>query len=272
MSLVTQHIQLGYADNIVIDDFSVQIPKQQITTLIGPNGCGKSTLLRGLAGLLLPQRGLVALQDKALADWSRQALALQIAMLPQKPVAPDGILVRQLVNYGRFPYQGLLRSASSEDQEVVEWAMEKTGIAHYADKPVQALSGGEQQRVWIAMAIAQQAQILLLDEPTTYLDWGHQLEILELLSQLNREQGLTVVMSLHDLNQAAQYSDYVIAMQQGQLTAQGTPAQVITPKLLSQVFNVRAQVVLQDNGKPYCIAQGTVAAAELVVTSEKEVA
>ncbi|WP_250657561.1 ABC transporter ATP-binding protein [Alkalimarinus coralli] len=267
MSLITQHIQLGYAGNIVIDDLSVQIPQQQITALIGPNGCGKSTLLRGLAGLLEPQKGQVALQDKAMSDWSRQALALQIAMLPQKPVAPDGVLVRQLVSYGRFPYQGLLRSASREDQEVVEWAMDKTGISHYADKPVQALSGGEQQRVWIAMAIAQQATILLLDEPTTYLDWGHQLEILELLCQLNREQGLTVVMSLHDLNQAAQYSDNVIAMEQGQLIAQGTPVQVITPRLLNRVFKVRAQVVPQDNGKPYCIAQGTVSTADLAVAS-----
>lgn len=258
MSLVARNVCLGYAKKAIITDLSVSVPVGKVTALIGPNGCGKSTLLRGCAGLLQPQSGELRLNDSPISSWPRRALALKLAHLPQKPSAPDGILVEHLVCFGRFPYQGLWKGHSAEDQAIVRWAMERTGVAAYADKPVAALSGGEQQRVWIAMAIAQQAEILILDEPTTYLDWGHQLEILELLRELNRE-GLTVVMSLHDLNQAAQFSDHILAMRDGRLIGQGEPSQVINRELLHRVFQVDARVEIQANGKPYCIAKGTAA-------------
>lgn len=260
MSLIAEQVRLGYDSSVIIEQLTVDVPVGQVTALIGPNGCGKSTLLKGLAGLLVPRRGNVLLKGRALQDWARRELAFEVAMLPQKPVAPEGIRVRELVEYGRFPYQGIMRGASQEDREVVAWAMEQTGVASYADQPVQALSGGQQQRVWIAMAIAQQAKILLLDEPTTFLDWGHQLEVLELLVRLNREQGLTVVMSLHDLNQAAQFADHVLVMEQGVLVAEGRPGEVIETGMLARVFNVHAEVELRANGTPYCVASGSVRA------------
>ncbi|GAB0152315.1 ABC transporter ATP-binding protein [Marinobacterium sp. BA1] len=257
MNLNVEQVQLGYDGNTIIKELSVAIPMQQVTALIGPNGCGKSTLLKSLAGLLRPTRGCIELHGRSLQDWPRRELAFEVAMLPQKPVAPEGIRVRELVEYGRFPYQGILRGVSREDREVVTWAMEQTGVESYAEKPVQELSGGQQQRVWIAMAIAQQANILLLDEPTTFLDWGHQLEVLELLTKLNLEQKLTVVMSLHDLNQAAQFADHVLVMEQGTLLAAGTPENVIEAGMLASVFNVDAEVDIRADGKPYCLARGS---------------
>lgn len=257
MSLNAERVQLGYDGNTIIKELSVAIPMQQVTALIGPNGCGKSTFLKSLAGLLRPTLGHITLNGRSLENWPRRELAFEVAMLPQKPVAPEGIRVRELVEYGRFPYQGILRGPSREDREVVAWAMQQTGVECYAEKPVQALSGGQQQRVWIAMAIAQQANILLLDEPTTFLDWGHQLEVLELLTKLNLEQKLTVVMSLHDLNQAAQFADYVLVMEQGALLAAGEPENVIEAGMLASVFNVDAEVKIRANGKPCCLAKGS---------------
>ncbi len=263
MSLIAEQVQLGYDGCTIIENLTIGIPMQRITALIGPNGCGKSTLLKSLAGLLRPRQGRVELLGRSLRDWPRRELAFEIAMLPQKPVAPEGIRVRELVEYGRFPYQGIMRGASREDREVVAWAMAQTGVECYADSPVLALSGGQQQRVWIAMAIAQQAKILLLDEPTTFLDWGHQLEVLELLAKLNREQNLTVVMSLHDLNQAAQFADQVLVMEQGNLVASGSPQEVIEAELLARVFNVDADVEIRADDKPYCLARGSMSASRL---------
>jgi len=267
MSLVVENVCLGYGAKTIIPELSVVIAAQKITALIGPNGSGKSTLLRGLAGLLTPTTGAIRLNDTSLERWHRQKLALKIAVLPQKPVVPEGVLVKQLVSYGRFPYQGLLSGSSQEDEDIVQWAMTQTGVKAYADMPVRALSGGQQQRVWIAMALAQKAEIVLLDEPTTYLDWGHQLEVLELLHRLNQEQNLTVVMSLHELNQAAQFADQVLVMQEGRLISEGAPAEVINSGLLQHVFNVRADVLIQENGKPYCIAKGTAVTSDLALAN-----
>ncbi|SIQ30019.1 ABC transporter ATP-binding protein [Marinobacterium stanieri] len=262
MSLIAEQVCLGYDGRAIVEQLSVQICPHGITALIGPNGCGKSTLLKGLAGLLKPIDGRVSLRGESLHSWARNKLALEVAMLPQKPLAPEGVCVRELVEYGRFPYQGLLRGASAEDREVVAWAMEQTGVANLADKQVQALSGGQQQRVWIAMAIAQQSSILLLDEPTTFLDWGHQLEVLELLARLNKEQQLTVVMSLHDLNQAAQFADRILVMEKGQLVEHGSPAEVIDSQMLARVFSVNAQVSEQADGKPYSQALSSMKAIQ----------
>lgn len=257
MSLHTHKAELGYGDHCVINRISIAIAAKKVTALVGPNGCGKSTLLKGLAGLLPARAGEIYLEERLIGHWRRQQLALKVAFLPQQPLVPEGIKVRQLVALGRFPHQGIFQRGSVKDHEVIQWAMAKTGVSDFADRAVAELSGGEQQRVWIAMAIAQQTPILLLDEPTTYLDWGHQLEVLELLQQLNRDEGLTVVMSLHDLNQAAHFSHHIIAMQQGALVAEGAPQTVLSTAFLRTVFRVDAEV-LQCNGKPVCVAKGTV--------------
>lgn len=262
MSLAAEKVSLGYSKQVIVPELSVQIPKHKVTALIGPNGCGKSTLLKALAGLLKPFSGRVNIDERPIASMSRRELALKLAFLPQKPQAPESIRVRDLVGYGRYPYQGLMRGASREDKEIIRWAMNETGVEGYADRPVEALSGGQQQRVWIAMAIAQKADILLLDEPTTFLDWGHQLEVLELLERLNTESGLTVVMSLHDLNQAAQYSDNVLAMKEGALIAEGSPTDVINAELLRHVFRVEADCVPGKSGKPHSIAYSSVHKAQ----------
>lgn len=262
MSLSAEQVRLGYDGRAIVEQLSVKICPHGVTALIGPNGCGKSTLLKGLAGLLKPMGGQVSLQGQSIQSWPRNKLALEVAMLPQKPVAPEGVRVRELVEYGRFPYQGLLRGASAEDRDMVAWAMAQTGVGSLAEKPVHSLSGGQQQRVWISMAIAQQSSILLLDEPTTFLDWGHQLEVLELLARLNREQQLTVVMSLHDLNQAAQFADRILVMEKGQLVAHGSPAEVIDAQMLARVFSVNARVREQSDGKPYSQALSSMKAAQ----------
>ncbi|TCK09174.1 ABC transporter ATP-binding protein [Marinobacterium mangrovicola] len=257
MSLSAEKVRLGYQGQVIVPELSVQIPRHKMTALIGPNGCGKSTLLKALAGLLKPYSGSVRIDNHPLGSISRRELALKLAFLPQKPQAPESIRVKDLVGYGRFPYQGLMRGACDQDRKIVHWAMNETGVEAYAERPIEALSGGQQQRVWIAMAIAQQAEILLLDEPTTFLDWGHQLEVLELLERLNREAGLSVVMSLHDLNQAAQYSDNVLVMKEGALIAEGAPTDVITADLLHEVFRVEAECVTGKSGKLHCIARGS---------------
>lgn len=262
MSLSAEKLRLGYNGQVIVPELSVQIPRHKVTALIGPNGCGKSTLLKSLAGLLKPYSGSVSIDAQSLASMSRRELALKLAFLPQKPQAPESIRVRDLVGYGRFPYQGLMRGASAEDREIVRWAMHETGVEAYAERPIEALSGGQQQRVWIAMAIAQKAEILLLDEPTTFLDWGHQLEVLELLERLNTESRLTLVMSLHDLNQAAQYSDNVLAMKEGALIAEGAPTDVINADLLREVFRVEAECLTGKSGKPHSIAHSSVHKAQ----------
>lgn len=241
--LATRHLRLGYAVKTIVPDMTLDFEPSRIHCLIGPNGCGKSTLLRALAGLMAPQAGEVLLDGRAVTAWPRRHLARRLAMLPQHPQAPEGLSVEQLVRYGRFPHQRLFAPLGEQDHVQVRWAIRATGLAGYESRPLSALSGGERQRAWIALCLAQQADLLLLDEPTTYLDLGHQLEILELLQALNRERGLTVIMSLHDLNQAAQVADRLIAMRAGQLVQAGPPAEVLTEHLLLDVFRIRARIV-----------------------------
>jgi iron complex transport system ATP-binding protein len=249
--LSAQELKLGYDDKIVVPQLSLAVDTGRIHCLIGPNGCGKSTLLRALAGMLQPQQGQVLLDGRSIRRWKRRELAQRLAMLPQHPVAPDGLTVEQLVRYGRFPYQGLLGQTSEQDFKMVRWAIRVTGLGGFEARPLSALSGGERQRAWIALSLAQQADILILDEPTTYLDLGHQLEVLELLSELNRQQGLTVIMSLHDLNQAAQFGHRLVAMRAGRLEQEGAPAEVLTQALLADVFRVHARVAPDElTGKP----------------------
>ncbi|MCF4005996.1 ABC transporter ATP-binding protein [Corynebacterium uropygiale] len=256
--LVAEHLELSYGNRPIAEDLNIEIPAGKVTSIIGPNGCGKSTLLRSLSRLLTPQRGAVVLDDRSLQQWGRRDLAKVLGLLPQSPIAPEGLIVADLVGRGRHPHQGFLGQWSAHDYEVVEAALRDTGICDLADSPVDELSGGQRQRVWIAMALAQDTDILLLDEPTTFLDIAHQLDILELVTQLNRTRGTTVVMVLHDMNLAAKYSDSLIAMRDGSILAQGTPQEVITPASINQVFGVEASV-LEDpaSGTPLVVPHRT---------------
>ncbi|OIN13512.1 ABC transporter ATP-binding protein [Oceanisphaera psychrotolerans] len=254
--LEIDRLSLGYGEQRIVNGISLGLDAG-ICALLGPNGCGKSTLLKGLAGLLTPEAGEIRLQGRPLGQWPRRELARQLAFMPQQPTAPDEIRVEQLVMLGRYPHLGLWRRPGQEDHDRVDWAMRLTGVAELASRQLRSLSGGQQQRVWIAMALAQQAALLLLDEPTTYLDWGYQLETLELLRELNSEQGLSVLMSLHELNQAARYADQLVVMREGRLICQGSPKQVLKRELIADVFGVDAIISRDEDGYHYALARGT---------------
>ncbi|PRB72783.1 ABC transporter ATP-binding protein [Arthrobacter sp. MYb213] len=241
--LVIEDLQVGYGDRSVIHQLGLEIPAGQITTIVGPNACGKSTLLRSMSRLLVPQLGRVLLDGKMIHQMQAKALARVLGLLPQNPIAPEGITVADLVGRGRQPHQGIFSRWSRQDDEAVAEALELTTTAELADRPVDELSGGQRQRVWIAMALAQQTQILLLDEPTTFLDINHQVEVLDLLTDLNRTKGTTIVMVLHDLNLAARYADYLVAMRDGSIRAQGNPAAILTQDVVHQVFGLNCRVI-----------------------------
>ncbi|WP_020389048.1 ABC transporter ATP-binding protein [Kribbella catacumbae] len=241
--LRTENLRLGYDAIPVVSDLSVEIPSGRITVIVGANACGKSTLLRGLARLLGPQSGAVYLDDADIARLSGSTLATKLGMLPQQPVAPDGITVSDLVGRGRHPHQRWFRQWSAEDEYVVTAALEATGISDLADRSLDQLSGGQRQRVWIALALAQDAETMLLDEPTTFLDLAHQLEILDLVHDLNRDRGKTVVLVLHDLNLAARYADHLIALKAGKIVAQGNPTEVVTAAMVQAVFGLASHVI-----------------------------
>ncbi|MFT4248071.1 MAG: ABC transporter ATP-binding protein [Pseudomonas sp.] len=241
--LCGEGLTLCYEARQVTRALDVRIPAGQVSVIVGPNACGKSTLLRALARLLAPQAGRVLLHGCDIRRYPTREVARRLGLLPQAPVAPSGICVADLVARGRFPHQTLLRQWSEQDERAVLTAMRQTGVDAFAEQPVDALSGGQRQRVWLAMVVAQQTPILLLDEPTTYLDIAHQYELLELVRRLNRDDGRTVVMVLHDLNQAARYADHIVAMKAGAIVAAGAPREVITPSLIDTVFGLRALVV-----------------------------
>jgi iron complex transport system ATP-binding protein len=244
MTLTAERLQLGYTPaHTVVDVPSVQIPPGRITAIVGPNGCGKSTLLRGLAGIMRPTTGRVLLDGAELTRLRPTELARRIGMLPQQPMAPDGITVADLVGRGRHPHQRWFRQWSTDDESAVAAALTATGLAGIADRPVAELSGGQRQRAWIALVLAQGPDTMLLDEPTTFLDLAFQLDVLELLRTINLEHGRTVVMVLHDLELAGRYAHHVIAMQDGRIVGQGTPAEVVTEQTLATVFGVDALVV-----------------------------
>jgi iron complex transport system ATP-binding protein len=260
--LYAENLSLGYDKNVIVDGLSLGIPAGQITTLVGPNGCGKSTLLRGMARLLVPKAGAVYLDGEQIHRMPTKALATQLGILPQAPVAPEGLTVRELVAQGRYPHQRWFDQWTAKDEDKLAEALALTDLTHYAARPVEALSGGERQRAWIALTLAQDTATLLLDEPTTYLDIGHQLEVLDLVRRLNRERGITIVMVLHDLNQAARFSDQMVALHRGQIVAQGTPHEVVTSELLADVFGVLADVMTDPRtGSPLCLPYATTHAA-----------
>ncbi|MEO3743442.1 ABC transporter ATP-binding protein [Plantactinospora sp. B5E13] len=247
-------LRLAYGDRVVVDDLDLVVPPGKISVIVGANACGKSTLLRALARLLDPTAGSVRLDGRAIHTLPTRQVARQVGILPQAPVAPDGLTVLDLVGRGRSPHQTWWRQWSTADETAVAEALAATGVTDLADRPVDELSGGQRQRAWIAMAVAQQTPVLLLDEPTTFLDLSHQIDVLDLVVDLNRRDGRTVVMVLHDLNQACRYADHVIAMKAGRIVAQGAPADVVTADLVEEVFDVRCAVTVDPlTGTPLVI-------------------
>ncbi|MET7998095.1 ABC transporter ATP-binding protein [Amycolatopsis sp. NPDC005232] len=254
MRLQTQSVDLAYADRTIAENLSLQIPDGQVSVLIGPNGCGKSTAMRALARLLPPKSGQVVLDGKSIHQMPTKEVARKLAILPQVLTAPEGISIEDLVWFGRHPHRTSLKVPTEKDREAVEWALAVTRVADIRDAHVDQLSGGQRQRVWIAVCLAQETEILLLDEPTTYLDVAYQLEVLDLLADLNHDHGTTVAMVLHDFNMAAEYADHVFVMRDGTLITEGPPRDVFTQSLIQDVFGVESHVMDHPvSGKPMCI-------------------
>lgn len=242
-ALHVKDVSVGYGERTVLDTLNVDIKRGAVTSIVGPNGCGKSTLLRTMSRLLNPTKGEIVLDGKSIHDIPTRKLATQLGLLPQTPIAPDGIVVADLVGRGRTPHQGILGRWSQQDYDIVAEALETTGISDLAERSIDELSGGQRQRVWIAMALAQRTETLLLDEPTTYLDVKHQLDVLDLLTELNRDRGTTIVMVLHDLNLAARYSDELVAVSGGKVFAHGHPREVITKENVKSVFGIDSVII-----------------------------
>ena len=255
--ITLEKLSLSYdGKTIIVDEMDLAIEAGSVTALVGPNGCGKSTLLRGISRLLKPAAGSVYLNSKDIHKMKAKDLARQLGILPQSPSAPEGLTVHELVAQGRYPHQSWFQQWSSEDERIVHEALGTTNLTMFAERPVDTLSGGQRQRAWIAMALAQQTDILLLDEPTTFLDLAYQMDVLDLLQSLNME-GRTIVMVLHDLNHAARYADTIVALRDGQIVAQGTTVEIKTADNIFQVFGLKSTIVTDPvTGTPMCVPIG----------------
>ena len=252
--LTATGLSVGYDAGDVIDGLDLQIPREQITAVVGANGCGKSTLLRALARLIRPRAGTVLLDGRSIHDRPSKEVARRLGMLPQSPTAPDGLTVEDIVARGRFPHQGLFRQWSPGDEAAVEEALAATDMRELRDRLLDELSGGQRQRAWIAMTLAQQTELLLLDEPTTFLDLAHQIDVLDLLDRLVAERGRTVVMVLHDINQACRYADQLVAVRDGRVHAAGPPAEIVDDAFIHDVFGLQARVVEDPvTATPLCL-------------------
>ncbi|MGM7634636.1 ABC transporter ATP-binding protein [Bacillus sp. Hm123] len=251
----TSNLTVHYGKKEILKDFSLFFPDKSITSIIGPNGCGKSTLVKTLARIIQPTKGAILIDGKDLQELHTKDIAKKIAMLPQSAQAPSGVTVVQLVSYGRFPHQNQLSALKQEDYEAIHWALNVCGLDDLKDTKVDQLSGGQRQRVWIALSLAQQTEMLILDEPTTYLDMSFQLELLTLLKDLHEKQQYSIVMVLHDLNHASRFSDYLVGMKDGKVIVHGTPEQVMTEENIQLLFNIEASIVTCPySGKPLCQA------------------
>jgi iron complex transport system ATP-binding protein len=254
VTLRADTLSAGYDGADVIAGLDLEIPPERVTAIVGANGCGKSTLLRALGRLLRPRAGAVLLDGRAISELPSRQVARRLGLLPQSPAAPEGLTVEDLVARGRHPHQGLFRQWSAADAAAVEEALATTGTTELRGRPLDALSGGQRQRAWIAMALAQQTELLLLDEPTTFLDLAHQLDVLDLLDGLVAERGRTVVMVLHDLNHACRYADLLVAMRDGRVCAAGAPGDIVDAAFVQEVFGLQARVVEDPvAGTPMCI-------------------
>lgn len=252
-----ENLYISYEAVSVIEDISLSIPEGKVTILIGANGCGKSTLLKSLSRLIKPTKGMVYLDGKEIHKQSSKDVAKKLGILPQGPQAPAGLTVKELCHYGRHPHKTFLSKPSREDDETVRWSLEATGMLEFKDRPLEALSGGHRQRAWISMALAQGTDLLLLDEPTTYLDLAHQIEVLELLKELNENFGRTIVMVLHDLNQAARYADHLISIAKGKIYKEGKAEDIFTEKMILDVFGLECCIIKDPVvGKLMCVPTG----------------
>jgi len=256
-ALEAKGLSLSYGGDYIFENLDLTVPEGKITVFIGSNGCGKSTLLRSMARLLKPQRGAVVLDGADIAGMSTKDVARKLAILPQGPTAPEGLTVLQLVKQGRYPYQSWLRQWSPEDEKAVMAALESTGLTGLADRTVDSLSGGQRQRAWIAMTLAQETPLILLDEPTTYLDLTHQIEVLDLLYELNVQEQRTIVMVLHDINLACRYADHIVAIRDGSIKAMGRPEDIICSELMQTVFQLPCEIIPDPlYGTPMCVPHG----------------
>lgn len=248
------NLDIAYQDNVIVKDLNMSIPKGKVTSIIGANGCGKSTILKAVGRILKPKDGIVHLSGYDISTLSTKEIAKKMAILPQTPTAPNGLSVEELISYGRFPHKKGFGNLNSKDREIIDWALSVTSLTELKNREVDTLSGGQRQRVWIAMALAQETDLILLDEPTTYLDLAHQLEVLELLCELNKNQKSTIVMVLHDLNLAARFSDYMIAVKKGKIVEHGTAEKVMTKEVLKETFSIDADIVIEPKTKrPICL-------------------
>ena len=252
--LHTENLKACYEKKTVFEDLNISIAEGKITTIIGPNGCGKSTLLKTMGRILKQKHGKVYLQGQDMNTISTKEIAKRLSMLPQSPSAPGMLGVEELISYGRYPHRKNTKTMTKNDQEIIEWAMEATKTLQFRNRSIASLSGGQRQKVWLAMALAQKTDIILLDEPTTYLDMAHQLDVLQTVKDLNRQQQCTIVMVLHDINHAARYSDVIIAMKDGQIIKSGSPCDIIDSNVIRKVFEIEARIIIDPYDQtPVCI-------------------
>ncbi|MGF7048237.1 iron complex transport system ATP-binding protein [Paenibacillus sp. DS2015] len=258
--IVTEALDIAYDQHLIVNQLHLDIPTGKITALVGANGSGKSTILKTIARLMKPKSGVVYLDGKSIHEQKTQDVAKQLAILPQNPTAPEGLTVYELVQYGRFPHRkGMGASLTAKDREVIAWAIEMTGVGEFTERAVDQLSGGQRQRAWIAMALAQETDILFLDEPTTFLDMAHQLEVLSLLQKLNAEQKRTIVMVVHDLNHASRYAQHIVAIKKGAVIKTGTPLEVMRSEILEDVYGVKSDIIYDPRtGQPLCLPYGLI--------------
>ena len=253
-AISVKNLSVSYENNIIIEDMNLSIPKGKISIMIGANGCGKSTLLKTISRINKPKSGDIFINNKNIKKIKEKNIAKEVAFLPQGPICPSGITVRELVAFGRFPHQKVIGGLNAYDKDVIDWAIKETGLSEFADRQIENLSGGQRQRAWIAMALAQETEIIMLDEPTTYLDMSYQLEVLEVLQKLNKEKNITVVIVLHELNNACRFADNIIGLKKGKVICEGVPREVINKETLKEIYGIDANLQESENGKyPVCI-------------------
>lgn len=249
-----ENLTVGYENNTIIEKMNLSLPKGKISIIIGGNGCGKSTLLKTISRINKPSQGEIFINDKNIKKVKEKDIAKEVAFLPQGPVCPNGLTVRELVAYGRFPHQKMIGGLNTHDQDMINWAIAQTGLDEFADREIENLSGGQRQRAWIAMTLAQETEVIMLDEPTTYLDLSYQLEVLEILQRLNREKQTTVVIVLHEINNAFKFADHIVGLKKGKVICEGKPMEVITKETLQTIYGIEADLKKSESGEyPVCI-------------------